>query len=220
MQAITTGLKYVWKDQVLRTFFFLISIANFLIIGPMIVGIPVLADTRYAEGAAAFGILMSTYGGGSLIGIIAAGILPKPPAQRMGLILGVVWSFLGIGVALLGVVQTTLIAAIVTTVMGISNGYVVILFVTWLQRRTPEKMLGRMMSLLMFASQGLVPVSHAVSGGLLALDTVYVFVVSGSLMVILVFVMILLNPAIRQMEESSELAESLIPTHVIASPES
>ena len=70
----------------MRGFFLLIAAANVLIVSPMNVGIPVLADTRLAEGAAAFGILMSALGGGSLIGIVLAGVLPKPPANIMGMV--------------------------------------------------------------------------------------------------------------------------------------
>jgi hypothetical protein len=37
---------------------------------------------------------------------------------------------------------------------------------TWMQTRTPREMLGRMMSMLMLAGTGLVPISQAVSGAL------------------------------------------------------
>ena len=96
ISAIRAGLLYVWNDVPLRIFFLLIAISNLLIMGPFIVGIPVLADTRLPEGAAAFGIIMSAFGGGSLLGIVLAGTLPRPPAKRMGVILGVIWSTLGV----------------------------------------------------------------------------------------------------------------------------
>lgn len=200
LTAIAAGLRAVWKDPALRAFFLLIAVSNFLVNGPIIVGIPVLAGTRFAGGAAAFGIIMSAYGGGSLTGTLLAALLPRPPGRVMGVILGAIWSGLGLGVLALGLISTTPLAAVTAFAMGAANGYVVILFVTWLQRRTSEDMLGRMMSLLMLASVGLLPVSNVLTGALVSLNARALFVSAGGLMVILVFLS-MLNPAVRAMEE-------------------
>lgn len=200
LPAIAAGLRAVWKDPALRAFFLLIAVSNFLVNGPIIVGIPVLAGTRFAGGAAAFGIIMSAYGGGSLMGTLLAGLLPRPPGRVMGIVLGAIWSGLGLGVLALGLISTTPVAAVTAFAMGVANGYVVILFVTWLQRRTSEDMLGRMMSLLMLASVGLLPVSNVLTGALVGLNARALFVSAGGLMVILVFLS-MLNPAVRSMEE-------------------
>lgn len=199
LASIRKGLEVAWNDAPLRSFFLLIAVANLLVNGPVFVGIPILADLRFAEGAAAFGIIMSAYGGGSLLGTALAAFLPRPAERRMGMVLAAVWSGLGLGVALLGLMNTTLPAALVSGLMGAANGYVVILFVTWLQNRTPQAMLGRMMSLLMFASAGLLPVSNVITGVLIRLDVTAVFVGGGSLMALLVLLS-MLNPAVRAME--------------------
>jgi len=47
--------------------FLVLTAVNFLLIGPLLVGIPVLADQRLPEGAVAFGLLMSAFAGGSLV---------------------------------------------------------------------------------------------------------------------------------------------------------
>lgn len=200
LSAIGEGLRTAWRDPALRAFFILIAAANFLVNGPIFVGIPVLADIRFAEGAAAFGVIMSAYGAGSLLGTLLAGILPRPPAKRMGIILGVIWSGLGLGVVALGLIATMPLAAVTALAMGAANGYVVILFITWLQRRTEEAMLGRIMSLLMFASVGLLPLSNILTGALVRLNTQSLFVTAGGLMVTLVF-LFMLNPAVRSMED-------------------
>lgn len=202
ISSIREVLLVVWNDVRLRTFFILIAVSNFLINGPLIIGIPVLANTRFPEGAAAFGVLMSAYGGGSLLGIALAGILPRPPTRRMGTLLGIVWSVLGLGVVALGLISYTPLAALVTLIMDAANGYVVIIFITWLQTSTQEAMLGRMMSLLMFASAGLLPLSSLLTGALIGLHVVGLFVISGSLMTLLVLMM-LRNPSIRSLEVAS-----------------
>jgi MFS family permease len=200
LEAIGEGIRIAWSDTALRSFFILIALSNFLVNGPIFVGIPVLADNRFAEGAAAFGVIMSAYGGGSLLGSILAGLLPRPPARVMGIVLGAIWSGLGLGVLFLGLAANTTVAATTALAMGAAQGYVVILFITWLQRRTSGPMMGRMMSLLMFASAGLLPVSNVLTGALIRIDARALFLTAGGLMVILVF-SFMLNPAVRSMAE-------------------
>lgn len=197
--AIVEGLRVVWSDAALRAFFLLIALSNFLIVGPLSIGIPVLAANRFDGGAAAYGVILSAYGGGSLLGTILAAVLPRPPAKRMGIFLGLVWSALGLGIIGLGVVSSTQYAAIIAFLMGIAEGYVVILFITWLQRRTTEDMLGRMMSLLMFASIGLQPLSNMLTGALVDLNAQFLFVTFGALMIFMTL-LFLFNPAVRSME--------------------
>ena len=202
LAAIREGLAYVWNDIQLRTIFIIIAVSNLLVVGPLTIGIPVLADTRFSEGAAAFGIIMSAYGGGSLLGTILAGVLPRPPARILGSVLFVIFSSVGIGVALVGLTTSTPMAALVTLAMGIGEGYVVILFITWLQGRTPPAMLGRMMSLLMFSTNGLVPISQMVTGGLITVNPVALFVIFGSLMAV-ISLLAALNPNTRALESTS-----------------
>ena len=57
LASILTGMNYLWTDNALRLIFLLLSTVNFLLLGPMLVGIPVLANQRLAEGAVAFGSL-------------------------------------------------------------------------------------------------------------------------------------------------------------------
>lgn len=197
--SIRSGLDYVHRDAAMFAFFIVTAAITFLINGPYSVGIPVLANTRLPEGAAAFGIIMSAFGGGSLIGTVIAGTFPKPSPQRFGPVLLSVSSGLGFGLALIGLISSTGLAAMVSFLMGIANGYVVIMFITWLQRRAPSELLGRMMSLLMFALVGLNPISAALAGILVKLSTTFLLVGAGSALVMVVVVS-LFNPAIRDME--------------------
>ncbi|HET8707700.1 MAG TPA: MFS transporter [Pseudomonadales bacterium] len=184
LASIREGLLYVWNDATLKIVFSLVAGINFLIIGPVFVGVPVIAKMRFAEGAAAFGLIMSVFGGGSLLGIVLAGILPRPSPKRLGTILLSAISMMGIGLAVIGVAPSTLVAAFASLVMGATNGYNNILLITWLQNRISPAMTGRMMSLIMFASLGLNPISTALSGALIGLNATALMVVAGSLMTI------------------------------------
>lgn len=206
LASIREGLYYVWSNPGLRTLFLVVAAINLLVNGPFFVGIPVLADSRFLGGAAAFGIIMSAYGGGSLLGIILAGALPSPPLRYLATILLAITSGLGVGIALLGFVPSTPVAALDALMMGTVNGYVFILFITWLQRRTPRTMLGRMMSLLMFAAVGLNPVSMALSGALVELNVVALFVGAGALMAAITLLSAF-HPNVRALGLEAEAAE-------------
>ena len=196
--SIKEGLAFVWADDTLRIFFILvIAIAN-IVNGLMAVGLPVLADGRFAEGAVAFGIMLSGMGAGSLIGTALAATLPSPPKGHLGTIILLITSVMAINIALLGIAPNLIIAAAVTTMMGIASGYVNITFITWLQRRTPSEMLGRMMSVLMFASIGLIPISTALVGVLIRFNLPALFI-GGGLIILAIIAYGISNPLVREM---------------------
>jgi MFS family permease len=207
LASIQGGLAYVWENDILRGLFILLVAINLFVLGPFDVGVPVLADRNLAEGAAAFGILMSAYGGGALLGIILAGVLPRPKPERFGIVLLGVVGLLGIGLMLLVVSTSTPIVAAISLAMGTTMGYVNVKFMTWLQSWVEDKMMGRVMSLLMFASVGVAPVSSALAGVVLNIDLVWLFVGAGAAMDAVVLIS-LLTPTVRRMGLAAEERES------------
>ena len=205
--SIWEGLVTVWHDRTLRAIFFIIAALNLLLNGPISVGIPVLADARFPEGAAAFGVIMSAFAGGGLLGIILAGTLPKPASRRMGTTFMLLTAPIGMGAILLGFAPSTAFAAAVTFAMGVGEGYVNILFVTWLQARMPFAILGRIMSLVMFASVGLVPISMALTGVFIKWNMTALFAGAGGIMLVIVFLS-LFSPAVQAMGLAPRPSES------------
>jgi len=180
--SIRDGLLYVWNNKTLKIVFGLTMGLNVLITGPFSVGVPVIAKMRFPEGATAFGLIMSVFGGGALLGIILAGILPKPSKKLLGTVLLSVISLIGIGLATIGMASTLTIATSAAFVMGIANGYNNILMITWLQQKVAPEMTGRIMSLVMFAAVGLNPVSTALAGALIGLNAPLLLLCAGILM--------------------------------------
>src|SRR5438128_11000281 len=66
-------------------------------------------------------------------------------------------------------------------ISGIATGVINTYGVSWLQRRTDPTMQGRVMSLVMLASVGLVPISLAVSGAIAEVNPTLLFVIAGGL---------------------------------------
>lgn len=199
--AIATGLKHVWDDKPLRLIFLVIAAINFLFVGPILVGVPVLADQRLAEGAVAFGLLMSGFAGGNLGGFLLAGALRKPTGQTMRLLLIALLAAFGIAMGIMGFSNVTWVDFGLMVLLGLGNGYITIILFTWIQTHTPKTMMGRMMSLLMLSSAGLVPVSQAISGAVGAWNLIVLFVAAGGL-IVLVTIWTALQPALVTFSES------------------
>lgn len=185
--SILAGIKYLWKDHALRILFLVMMAVNFLFVGPLLVGIPVLASQRLPEGAVAFGLLMSAYAGGNLGGYLLAGSVRRPTGKTMQFLLIILLGAFGLALAAFGFIRSTWVDFSLMLLLGIGNGYISITLFTWMQTRTPREMLGRMMSMLMLASSGLVPISQAVSGALSKWSLTSLFVGGGAAILLVTF---------------------------------
>lgn len=176
---VAEGIRFVIGHPMLRMLVTVVALANLFVTGPLLVGIPVLAATRYTEGAAAFGIIVSAFGFGNIGGMVAAGALPRLPDRAVALLsVALFVVFAGVYTAL-GFVGSMWIAAAMMIVTGLGNGYLAILVMTALQRLAPEHMLGRVMSLMMLAMVGLAPISQSLAGAVLKLSVPAMFAAAG-----------------------------------------
>jgi MFS family permease len=182
--SILDGIKFLWQDKALRLMFLVVTAMNFLFVGPLLVGIPVLAAQRLPEGAVAFGLLMSAYAGGNLAGYLLAGSLPRPSGKIMRIFLVVLLAVFGLVLGSFGFIRSTWVDFALMLMLGLGNGYLAITLFTWMQLRTPKAMLGRMMSILMLSNTGLVPVSQAVSGAVSKWSLTMLFVGAGVLILL------------------------------------
>jgi len=189
LESIRSGLTFGWNDIPLRAFFFVVA-----------------AVTRFSEGAVAYGAILSARGLGSLLGAALAGVLPQPNPKRRGVLLLALAGGMGIGLALLGISSSTNFAAVIGLAVGAFNGYILVFLVTWVHSRPPEEFMGRLMSLLLFASIGLIPVSMALSGVFSRVDVTGLFVSSGALITLLVLTMIF-NPTVCAMEPAAQASD-------------
>ena len=199
--SILVGVKYLWNDKPLRMMFLVITAMNFLFTGPLLVGIPVLANQRLPEGAMAFGLLMSACAGGNLAGYLIAGSLPHPTGKRMSIFLVTMLGAFGLVLGSFGFIRSTWVDFGLILLLGIGNGYIAILMFTWMQTRTPKEMLGRMMSMVMLSGTGLMPISQAISGAVSKWSLTLLFTAAGAL-ILLVTLWAAVQPELKAFSES------------------
>ncbi len=204
IQELGSGLSYAWRDPLLRILVGVLLVLNLLLIGPLTVGIPVLARARLPEGAAAYGLLAAGFGGGNLFGALLASVIRR--TKGVGALLTELILGFGATLFVIGSTSSTALSILVVFLVGAGNGYLGIIIRTLLHRRTPRELLGRVMGVYFFARAALVPISQAVSGAVIDVNLEVVFWGAGALL-ILVAAWLALSPAPRLFELQVEQAQ-------------
>lgn len=181
--SVAVGFAAMWNDLPVRILTLVFAVFSLFWRGPYLVGIPVLCDMRFEDGALAFGLISSSYGVGALVGILAAGSLPKLKEKWFGILMLFDTAILGSSFWVYAATPTVDWALMVTALCGIVDGYFMVVLISWLQARVQKELLGRVMSMIMVFTSGLAPVSAAVAGWLISISLEGVFVGAGGFLV-------------------------------------
>ena len=195
VHSILEGLRYVKDDVALRSLLLVAAVLNFCITGPMSVGLAFLAKQEFGS-PTAFGVLVSSVAGGSLAGLALAALRRQ---RRRGRLLLVVSTAVGVCIAAISVFHQLWSLVPILFVMGASAGFLNVQLIAWFQQRVERAMLGRVMSVLMFAALGLMPLSLAVAGVVVQWSLPGLFAGSGAL-VLVVTSFAALNRPVREID--------------------
>jgi MFS family permease len=160
LAEIREGFVYSWRNRSIRAVIVLLAAINLTLIGPVVVGGSILADTHFS-GARSFGLIVSSWGLGGFIGAFAAGMLA---VRRAGMALIGAAAVMGAGIFIFGFIPPLFVVLLVNFVTGVSNGWVEVVITTWLQIQSGEGMRGRIMGITAVAAIGLEPASYALTG--------------------------------------------------------
>ena len=177
---IRDGFAYSWNNRPIRAVIVLLAAINLTLIGPVVIGGSVLAETHFG-GARTFGLIISSWGLGGFIGAIAAGI---SPVRRVGTALIGASAVMGAGILSIGFLPPIAVVLAVNFVMGLSNGWIEVIITTWLQIQSGEGMRGRIMGITAVAAIGLEPASYALTGVLVGAGLAAVFFSAGAALLV------------------------------------
>ena len=181
LASFIEGIRYVWRDGVIRSLLLILLCTNLAMMGPLYVGGAVLAESRLG-GAGAFGTLVGAAGVGALIGIAGAGSVRR--FRRRGLIELGLTGLLGVIVGAIAFVPNLVAAIALATAIGATASFLGVITISWLQERTEPALLGRVMSFAMFSAVALDPISFALAGVLVELDLTAMFLAAGALLLL------------------------------------
>lgn len=182
LASIREGMRYTLNEPALRSLIIIVSAVEFAFAGPFTVGLASLVDLKFAGGPTAYGALLSTLGGGLLLGTLVAGSAnPQWSIKRLVIPLT---SALGVGLALMGVVPNVVWACVLMGMIGIAAGYLQIIVSTWIQTMSAPHMLGRVMSVVLLCAYGLTPLSYVLTGALTKISVSFMFVSTGLMLLV------------------------------------
>lgn len=177
--AVGAGLEYAWQDAPLRSLILLIAGVNMWAVGPIMIGMPLLAKFHFGS-SAALGILMSSFGAGALVGMALGGVLKW--RHHRGLLMLAIVMLQGLGIASIVLLHSLAATSAVLVSVGILGGYNNVAIMAWIQGRVDHAYMGRVMSVLMFGMVGLMPISFVIAGAVAQLHLMAMFVAAGLLM--------------------------------------
>jgi len=190
---ILKGIEEVSRDISLRSLLLLAAILNFFVAGPIAVGLPYLIKQQFAS-PAIYGTAVSIVAAGGLLGMILAGTLKR---GRRGILLIGMCAIVGLCTIVVGFIHSFWSLLGVLAAMAAAAGFANVHILSWYQERVGVEVRGRIMSVLMFATSGLLPLSLATAGMLVQRNLQLMFILSG-VAVLLVTGFAVLNAAIRE----------------------
>ena len=155
-----------------------------VVLGPIEVLLPFIADDRFDDGARMYGFILAFFGMGSALGALAvsSGRLPR----RYLTVMMAMWGAGSVPLVVIGFTSSFGLMALATFVVGVTDGAGMVIWGTLLQRRVPTAMLGRVSSLDFFVSLAFMPVSFAIVGPLSKVVSMQtIFLVAGIAPVVL-----------------------------------
>ncbi|MDH6197657.1 DHA3 family tetracycline resistance protein-like MFS transporter [Mycobacterium frederiksbergense] len=140
------------------------SLFVLVVLGPIEVLVPFIAQDRFADGARAYGFILAFYGFGSALGALTVSSRRMPRRYLTTMML--LWGLGSIPLVIVGITSSFPLMAAATFAIGVTDGAAVVIWGTLLQRRVPTEMLGRVSSLDFFVSLAFMPLSFAIVGPL------------------------------------------------------
>jgi MFS family permease len=186
LNSIREGLRYAWQDPLIRALLLFIAVIEFSFIGPSTVGLAILAKTRFpganpnSEGAGAYAALLSSFGFGMLAGMLLAGSIRMP--RHRGRLLIAIILLLGLSTGTLGFVGAVWQGCVLVGLIGLGGGLANIMLLAWIQSRSEAAMLGRVLSLVMFGTSLVEPMSYGLAGLTADANLKALFLASGAIM--------------------------------------
>ncbi|HEU4414568.1 MAG TPA: MFS transporter [Candidatus Angelobacter sp.] len=177
-RSILNGIAYVRSDVPLRTLMLVAAMMNLCLSGPMGVGLPYLTKVKFGS-PTAYGLVVSAAAAGGLLGALLAGIVK---VQRRGILMMSACAVISICLAAIGLAGHLWQIAALLLVMAACAGLANVHIASWIQQRVDATVRGRVMSVLMLSAFGLLPVSLAAAGVLIAWSLKFMFILAAAAM--------------------------------------
>ncbi|ORW55186.1 MFS transporter [Mycolicibacterium peregrinum] len=184
LRDLRDGFAFMVRTPWLLATLLFASMFVLVVLGPIEVLLPFIAQDRFADGARAYGFILAFFGFGSALGALTVSSRRMPRRYLTTMML--MWGLGSVPLVVVGVTSSFPLMALATFCIGVTDGAGMVIWGTLLQRRVPTEMLGRVSSLDFFVSLAFMPLSFAIVGPLSKVVSMEsIFLVAGLLPAVL-----------------------------------
>jgi len=198
VREIVTGARYVAAEPWLWVTITLFGLVLMLQLAPQQVLLPKLVAEQWGRGVAAYALLTTLLGVGTVAGTLLFGQLQ--PRRRRGTISYVIWAVNSASLVGLALSPWYPLAGALSVLRGVCIGFGVAIWDTMLMELVPENLLSRVISLDYFGSFGLMPLGLAFSAVIAGLAGPGTIIAAGALLSTGLFLVVLTRPWLRTVD--------------------
>jgi MFS family permease len=198
VREIVTGARYVAAEPWLWVTITLFGLVLMLQLAPQQVLLPKLVAEQWGRGVAAYALLTTLLGVGTVAGTLLFGQLQ--PRRLRGTISYVIWAVNSASLAGLALSPWYPLAGALSVLRGLCIGFGVAIWDTMLMELVPENLLSRVISLDYFGSFGLMPLGLAFSAVIAGLAGPGTIIAAGALLSTGLFLVVLTRPWLRTVD--------------------
>ncbi|GAA0448003.1 MAG: MFS transporter [Bacillota bacterium] len=200
LEDLKEGFSYARKNELIMSIVFTAFFLNFFFTGPFSIGMPIIVKDIFAGNAISLATVQTAMGIGALIGAI---FLASIKLKKQGLTVIISLIVLGVIYTSIGMSSYLYLTAGLVASLAFLLQLVNIPIMTILQKSTEKRMLGRMMSLLMTVSTGLVPISYVITSLLIAVGvSIQTIIIVSGIVVMFIAIYNLKNKKLRTLISS------------------
>jgi MFS family permease len=199
LDELKEGLRFVWRDRLVRSIVLTVMITNFLDSPLISVVLPVYAHDVYGS-SVDLGLLLGTFGGAALVGAVGYGIIgPRLPRRRT---FGVAFVIVGMLMWLLALQPPFIVALLGFVVFGLAAGPINPIISTIILERVPRSMRGRVNGTITSGAFVAIPAGMLIAGFVSEQFGVITAIVAIAAAYLVVTLSIFVNPAMREMDRA------------------
>jgi len=198
LREIWAGVRYVSRVPWLWVTISMFALVLMLQFAPQQVLMPKLIAQHFHRGVAAYGLLTSLLGLGTVLGTVLFGQLQ--PRRRRGVLSYAIWVVNSLCIAGLVLSPWFELAGALAVVRGACIGFSIAVWETMLMELVPENMLSRVVSLDFFGSFGLMPLGLALSAGIAGLASPGTIIAMGALVSAVLIASVMTRPWLRAVD--------------------
>jgi len=198
LREIWAGVRYVSRVPWLWVTISMFALVLMLQFAPQQVLMPKLIAQHFHRGVAAYGLLTSLLGLGTVLGTVLFGQLQ--PRRWRGVLSYAIWVVNSLCIAGLVLSPWFELAGALAVVRGACIGFSIAVWETMLMELVPENMLSRVVSLDFFGSFGLMPLGLALSAGIAGLASPGTIIATGALVSAVLIASVMTRPWLRAVD--------------------